>query len=160
MDNKKIGKFLFNKRKEESKTQKEVADELNVTYQAVSRWENGDSIPDIETLCKIADMYHVSVDEILQRDPKQNEKSQMLLLALMSAFVYLIAIAVFLVIDYYWVTFFGTLLFALFIFAGLLPTNIYYFSELQIKSKKDTIIYLFSYLPAIMGIIFVVFTWL
>lgn len=66
MDNKKIGRYLLKKRKEEQKTQKEIAGDLGVTYQAVSRWENGDSIPDIETLCMIADLYKVSVDEILQ----------------------------------------------------------------------------------------------
>ena len=95
MDNKKIGKYLLQKRKEDQKTQKEVADDLGVTYQAVSRWENGDSIPDIETLCLIADLYHVSVDEILQRDPQSEEKSEMILLASMSIVVYIVAIIVF-----------------------------------------------------------------
>lgn len=66
----------------------------------------------------------------------------------------------FFIIDYYWLTFFGTLIFALFIFAGIFPANIYYFSELQVRSKKDTILYLSSYLPAIIVVIVVILTWL
>ena len=68
MDNEKIGKYLLQKRKELNKTQKDIADILGITYQAVSRWENGDSIPDIETLGLLADLYDVSIDEIVQRE--------------------------------------------------------------------------------------------
>ena len=46
----KIALYLQTKRKEKGVTQAELAKELGVTYQAVSRWENGKSIPDIDTL--------------------------------------------------------------------------------------------------------------
>lgn len=156
MENIKIGKYLLQKRKEEAKTQKEIADDLGVTYQAVSRWENGDSIPDIETLCMIADMYHVSVDEILQRNPIQDEKNEMILLAAMSVIVYIVAIIGFIVINLLVsVPFVGTALFMIFSLGGLIPANIYYFGELNVKTKNDTIIYLSSYIPLIIGIIIV-----
>lgn len=71
MNNKKIGQYLRTKRTERKLTQAELAKEFGVTYQAVSRWENGDSIPDIETLVMIADFYQVSLDDILQRDKEQ-----------------------------------------------------------------------------------------
>lgn len=155
MDNKKIGKYLLQKRKEDQKTQKEVADDLGVTYQAVSRWENGDSIPDIETLCMIADLYHVSVDEILQRNPQSEEKSEMILLAFMSVVVYIVAIIVFLVINAIWLSIVGIALFIIFSLGGLLPANIYFFGELTVKSKKDTYIYLGSYIPLIIGVVII-----
>ena len=71
MNNKKIGQYLRTKRTERKLTQADLAKEFGVTYQAVSRWENGDSIPDIETLVMIADFYQVSLDDILQRDKEQ-----------------------------------------------------------------------------------------
>jgi transcriptional regulator with XRE-family HTH domain len=155
MDNKRIGQYLLKKRKEETKTQKEVADELGVTYQAVSRWENGDSIPDIETLCMIADMYHVSVDEILQRNPQPIEKSQMILLAAMSGFVHVMAIICFIVINTLWIPLVGIAVFAVISLGGLVPANIYYFFELEEKSRNDTIAYIVSYVPAMVGLIIV-----
>jgi transcriptional regulator with XRE-family HTH domain len=68
MNNKKIGQYLRSKRAERNLTQAELAKEFGVTYQAVSRWENGDSIPDIETLVMIADFYNITLDDIIQRD--------------------------------------------------------------------------------------------
>jgi len=156
VENKKIGKYLLQKRKEESKTQKDIADDLGVTYQAVSRWENGDSIPDIETLCMIADMYHVSVDEILQRECFQEDKNEMVLLSGMSVLVYIVAIIVFIVINAIWLPIVGVGLFSVFVLGGLVPANLYYFGELTYKSKKDSIIYLASYIPLLIGIVVVI----
>lgn len=155
MENKKIGKYLLQKRKEEAKTQKEIADELGVTYQAVSRWENGDSIPDIETLCLIADLYHVSVDEILQRNPQPDEKNEMILLAAMSVIVYIVATISFIVINAVWLPVVGIGLFIIFSLGGLVPANLYYFNELTVKTKKDTIIYFGSYIPLLIGIVLI-----
>lgn len=67
MNSTNIGKYLLKKRKERNLTQAELAKKLDVTFQAVSRWENGDSIPDIGTLVLLADLYDISVDDILQR---------------------------------------------------------------------------------------------
>ncbi len=68
MDSKLIGKYLQQKRKEKDFTQKDLADIMGVTFQAVSRWEKGDSIPDLDSLDNLAKFYKVSIDEILQRD--------------------------------------------------------------------------------------------
>ncbi|MDD3094562.1 MAG: helix-turn-helix transcriptional regulator, partial [Clostridia bacterium] len=50
----------------------EMAEKLNVTPQAVSKWENDISCPDIMLLPKIAEMLSVSVDELLSDAPKKN----------------------------------------------------------------------------------------
>ncbi len=65
MDNKKIGLFLQGLRKERKMTQLDLATYLNVTHQTVSKWENGDSIPDIATLLLLANFYQITIDEIL-----------------------------------------------------------------------------------------------
>ena len=65
LDKEKIGKTIAMYRKENRMTQKEVADYLNISYQAVSKWEAGVSIPAVELLYELAELFHVSVDEIL-----------------------------------------------------------------------------------------------
>jgi len=52
-------------RKEKGMTQDELAEKLNVTRQAVSNWEQGKAQPDIETLTKLAEIFDVSVEQII-----------------------------------------------------------------------------------------------
>jgi len=155
LDTKKIGQYLLKKRKEEAKTQKEVAHELGVTYQAVSRWENGDSLPDIETLCMIADMYHVSLDEILQRDGVADEKNYMPIIVAMSAMVYVIAAIMFIVIHSLWIPLVAGAVFIILLMGGAFPANIYYFTQIKDRTKRDAYLYMASYLPAVIGVIIV-----
>jgi len=60
-----IGKKISNLRKEKNLTQVELADRLGVTYQAVSNWERGDSMPDIAKLSDLAEVFEISIDELL-----------------------------------------------------------------------------------------------
>ncbi|MBE6819674.1 MAG: helix-turn-helix transcriptional regulator [Ruminococcaceae bacterium] len=60
-----VGKFIAEQRKLRSLTQKQFADKLGVTDKAVSRWETGKGYPDIETLVEIANVFNVSVNDIL-----------------------------------------------------------------------------------------------
>lgn len=57
-------------RKERKMTQQELADAMNVSTAAVCKWETGNSIPDINTLCRLADYFNVSVDYILGREKR------------------------------------------------------------------------------------------
>ena len=70
----KMGNFIKQIRKENNLTQKELADRLGVTYQAVSKWENGKNAPDIATLKKISDEFHVNIDEILEGEKQPKKK--------------------------------------------------------------------------------------
>ena len=72
MDVDKIGKFIIDLRKKNNLTQQNLANKLGVTYQAVSKWENGKSIPDIAILKRISEEFNVSIDELL--DGKKNNK--------------------------------------------------------------------------------------
>lgn len=60
-----MAEFLTSLRKEKNLTQQEVSEIFSLTPQAISKWEAGQSIPDVETLEKLSSFYHVSIEEIL-----------------------------------------------------------------------------------------------
>ncbi|MBQ2909823.1 MAG: helix-turn-helix transcriptional regulator [Bacilli bacterium] len=60
-----IGKFIAKLRKENKMTQQELADKLNVTDRAVSKWENGRGVPDISLLQSLSNIFNVSLNELL-----------------------------------------------------------------------------------------------
>ncbi|MDL2292428.1 helix-turn-helix domain-containing protein [Acholeplasma sp. OttesenSCG-928-E16] len=64
-DMKKIGKKIATLRKEGNMTQLELADKLGISYQAVSNWERGDSMPDISKLEELSEIFGISIDELL-----------------------------------------------------------------------------------------------
>ncbi len=61
----KIGNKIADLRKQNNMLQNELADRLYVTHQAVSKWENGKSIPSIEILYEITKLFQVSIDYLL-----------------------------------------------------------------------------------------------
>lgn len=65
LDSIKVGNFIMEKRKSLGLTQQQLADKLNVSFQAISKWENGTTYPNIEILRDLAIVLNVSVDEIL-----------------------------------------------------------------------------------------------
>lgn len=74
LDVRKIGAFISTLRKGKDLTQLELAEQLNVSHQAVSKWERGDSLPDIGTFPQIAKFFGVTVDELLNGNAaKEND---------------------------------------------------------------------------------------
>lgn len=65
-----VGENIKNIRKKIGITQEELAEKLSVTRQAVSNWENGKTEPDIETLTKIAQIFDIGIDELVDGIPK------------------------------------------------------------------------------------------
>jgi transcriptional regulator with XRE-family HTH domain len=63
-----IGKNIAAHRKRSGLTQVELADKLNYSDKAVSKWERGDSVPDVLTLAQLAQLFGVTVDDLL-KDP-------------------------------------------------------------------------------------------
>lgn len=65
MANKSMGEIISTMRKEKGMTQKELADKLNITDKAVSKWERDIACPDTTTIPKLAEILGVSVEELL-----------------------------------------------------------------------------------------------
>lgn len=66
MEAKELGKYIAKKRKEKQITQKELAKRLNVTDKTVSRWERGIGFPDINTLEPLADVFGITLTELMR----------------------------------------------------------------------------------------------
>ena len=65
MDNLKIGRYIQRLRKAAGLTQKELAEKLNISFQAVSKWENGDALPDTGLLLPLCDILDTTADKLL-----------------------------------------------------------------------------------------------
>ncbi len=72
LDKKKVGKRIAYYRKEHGMTQKDLAKLLNISYQAVSKWEAGNSLPTVEMLYDIANILNVTVDWLLNDEAWEN----------------------------------------------------------------------------------------
>ena len=73
MDQKKIGRFLKELRKEKVITQEQLAEKIKVSGRTVSRWETGSNMPDISLL---ADFYDVSIPEIIDGERKSENMNE------------------------------------------------------------------------------------
>lgn len=62
---KQVSRKIVEFRKAKNMTQTELADQMNVSFQAVSNWERGNSMPDISKLPQLAELFGCSVDELL-----------------------------------------------------------------------------------------------
>lgn len=82
----KIGKFIASKRKENSLTQEQLADKLNITDKAVSKWERGLSLPDASIMLDLCSILGINVNELLSgemiKEENYSEKSEKLLVDL------------------------------------------------------------------------------
>ena len=60
-------------RKKNHFSQEQLAEKLNISRQAISGWENGKSAPDLENLMLLAELYHVSMDELMGGNKAERE---------------------------------------------------------------------------------------
>lgn len=96
MDQEKFGKFIKNLRKKYNLTQKQFADKYNITYQAVSKWENGLNMPDTALMKQISKDFDISIDELLNGEYKENKKrKKFLLLTLLFIIIIVVSIIIF-----------------------------------------------------------------
>ncbi len=115
-----VAKNLHELRKARGFTQAELASKLNYSDKSVSKWENGESLPDIEVLCSIAELYGVSLDELTKegicaevKEEKKVDRAlsyKILINALMVTAVWFIATLVYVYVKLntgytYWMTF-------------------------------------------------------
>lgn len=64
----KFGQAIYNIRKEKQLSQEQFSELFNVSRQTISNWENNKSYPDLETIIKISEMFHISLDTLLKED--------------------------------------------------------------------------------------------
>lgn len=62
-------------RKEAGMTQEQLGNALGLTYQSVSKWENGLSCPDVQLLPQLADLFHVTLDDLFGREAPQPQRT-------------------------------------------------------------------------------------
>ncbi len=77
MDQIRIGKFIAECRKKENLTQAQLAEKLNITDRAISKWETGKALPDSNIMLELCDILGISVNELLSGeriDVKQKEE--------------------------------------------------------------------------------------
>ena len=70
-----VSNRLYQLRKQKGMSQEELANRLNVSRQTVSKWEVGDSTPDMEKLVAISDLFEVSLDQLVMGKEPVTEKS-------------------------------------------------------------------------------------
>lgn len=61
----KIGNKINQLRKLSGMTQEQLAEKLNVSRQTISKWESGNTFPDLESVVKLSKMFHVSLEDLL-----------------------------------------------------------------------------------------------
>lgn len=87
MDQEKIGKFIAEVRKQRGLTQKELAEKIGISDKTISKWECGNSIPDISYLESLCDSLDIKVNELLSgerlSDKSYSEKAEENIMALM-----------------------------------------------------------------------------
>lgn len=71
----KIGEKIYSLRKKYNLSQEELANELNVSRQTVSKWEVGESCPDFDKIVPLCELFGISTEELL-RDKKIEEKEE------------------------------------------------------------------------------------
>mgnify|MGYP003420958312 CR=1 FL=1 len=72
-----FGKLIKKIRQENNLTQKDLAEKYNVTYQAVSKWENSKNMPDISLIKQISNDFNISIDDMIDGKYKtQNTKNE------------------------------------------------------------------------------------
>lgn len=95
MDSEKIGALIKEIREKNGLTQRDLADKLNVTYQAVSKWENGKNLPDISIIKKISKEFSIDIDNFLDGEYKKTKHLKNILLTVLSFLIILLIILFF-----------------------------------------------------------------
>ena len=73
MDCKKVGSLILELRKEKNMTQKQLADLMNISDKAISKWERGLGCPDISLIPKLAQIFGVNIDILLSGEINSND---------------------------------------------------------------------------------------
>ena len=71
-----LGAMIYKLRTEKNMSQGDLADTLNVSRQSVSKWENDSSVPDLDKLKKLSQLFGISLDELVNGEPRPEPQAQ------------------------------------------------------------------------------------
>ncbi len=96
MNQEKIGKLIKQIRKQNNLTQSELAEKYGVTYQAVSKWENGKNMPDVSLIKQMSKDFNIDIEDILEGNlnKKKNKKNFFIL-----SIILIIILIIFLILN-------------------------------------------------------------
>lgn len=169
-----VAENLVYLRKSRGLTQLEIAEKLNYSDKSVSKWEHGETLPDIEVLKKIADLYQVSIDFIVSDSPKeekikifkksQNKQNKIIISLLGVSFVWILAAVVFVYTRIilginYWLAFVWSLpisMVVLFYFNKLWGKRIYMFFIMSVFIWSLLLCFYMQFLPYNIWLVFTI----
>ncbi len=101
MDQKKIGAYIKHLRIKNNLSQSQLAEKLSVTNQAISKWENGRGIPDIEMLRQLSEIFNVSITNLVYGEEQKSNlpKNRKKRLFLISGIIVTIIVIILLIIG-------------------------------------------------------------
>ena len=155
MNQEAIGKFISTCRKDKGLTQLQLAEKLNITNRAVSKWETGKSCPDVSIMLSLCDILEITVNELLsgerismenyrekaeenlielQHKKEKAQKSLLRVELIWLAIVVLIS-PVHFAINYYYPENKGTGVGLLILFVGLIMFIVYFMRHYEIRLK-------------------------
>lgn len=155
MDQEKIGKFISLCRKEKNLTQVQLAEKLNITNRAVSKWETGKSCPDVSLMLELCEILGITINELLTGERitmehyqekaeenlmefqyrQENAKKGLLRIKLIWLGIALLLIPVHFAINYYYPENKGTGVGGLLILVGLILFVSYFVKFFEIRLK-------------------------
>ncbi len=100
MENERIRQFIKELREKNDLTQAELAERLDVTFQAVSKWENGKNIPNMQILKKISKEFKIDIYEIITGEKKGDKLTKKNKIILLSILFVTLSLLTFLIIHF------------------------------------------------------------
>lgn len=73
-----LGSSLYHARKKSGLSQENVAEKLGVSRQTISKWETDDTLPDVRQSKRLAVLYHMTLDELIEYDFNEQQAQQMI----------------------------------------------------------------------------------
>lgn len=92
MNQNEFGKLIKEIRRKNNLTQKELADKYHVTYQAVSKWENGKNMPDVSLIKDISRDFNVSIDDLLEGKYNNKKKKKLVMVIILILLIIIVTV--------------------------------------------------------------------
>jgi len=155
MDQMEIGKFIASCRKEKGWTQMQLAEQLNITNRAVSKWETGKSIPDVSIMMELCEILGITVNELLSgeriamedyrvkaeenmlmlQEKKARAEKDLLRVEIIWLIVAILVAPIHFAINYYFPDNKGTGVGLIILLTGLIMFTIYFWKHYEIRLK-------------------------